>query len=310
MGATREHDKLPRGKFVIMKNVEAASKALAQRNAGSTSRFGRVFTKSQLHTEFLSGLIDEQQFTETDVDVLLKFMSRDKDMIEYDGQTIRFRAAGEPRGVTEEDAAMAAIKELTASLKHQANLLDISIDRLGQEAKYAVIRNNRITALAALKSKKLAEASLSKRYATLSQLEEVAAKIEEASDQVQVVKIMESSVVALRNLNTRIGGAERVNDVMDRLREQMNDTDEVAAILSEPTGAPIDERQIEEELEVLEKEETLKQLEMQRREKESEAEAEVEGAQKRLDNLPSLPVGTDDVRTPTSEIGIAHLSLD
>ncbi|KAM4055695.1 snf7 domain-containing protein [Hirsutella rhossiliensis] len=310
LGAVRGDDKLPKGRFVIVQNVEAASKALAQKTAESTSRFGRVFTKSQLRTELLANLVADQQLSDTDVDVLLKFLSRDKDMIEYDGQTIRFRETGEPRGITEEDAAIASIKELTASLKHQASLLDARINQLNQEAKDAVIRKNRITALAALKSKKLAESSLSKRYATLNQLEEVAAKIEQASDQVQLVNIMESSAGALRNLNAKVGGADRVDSVMDRLREQMNDTDEVTAILAESMGAPVDESEIDEELEALERQEALKHQEAQRREKEKEAEAEAAKAQKELDCLPSVPIDRVEVRTPTSETGIARLSLD
>lgn len=310
LGASRGEDNLPKGRFAIVENIEAASKALAQKTAATTSRFGRVFTKSQLRADLLSNLVGDQQFSDTDVEVLLKFLSRDKDLIEYDGNIVRFKGTGEPRGITEEDSAIASIKELTSSLKHQAGLLDARIDQLGQEAKDAVVRKNRITALAALKSKKLAESSLSRRYATLNQLEEVAAKIEQASDQVQLVRIMESSAGALRNLNAQVGGTDRVDGVMDHLREQMNDTDEVAAILAESVGAPVDEGEIDDELEELERQETLKREESQRREREKEDEAEAANAQKELDSLPSVPADRETARTPTSDTGIAHLSLD
>ncbi|KJZ79430.1 hypothetical protein HIM_00899 [Hirsutella minnesotensis 3608] len=309
-GGTRGEDKLPRGRYVIVENLEAAGKALCDKLADSSTRFSRVFTKRQFQSDVLSNLIGGQRFPEKDVDLLLKFLSRDKGLVDYDEHTIRVKGAGEPDGITEEDSTIASIKELTASLKHQTELLNVRIDELNQQAKDAVTRKNRVTALAALKSKKLAESSLSKRYATLNQLEEVAAKIEQASDQVQLVNIMESSAGVLTTLNSQIGGVDRVDAVMDRLREQMGDTDEVAAILAESMGAPIDETEIDDELEALEKEETMKEEEARQRQQEKDAAAEAERARKELDSLPSVPADLEQSRTPTSETGITNLTLE
>ncbi|KND91626.1 Uncharacterized protein TOPH_03728 [Tolypocladium ophioglossoides CBS 100239] len=310
MDAARGEDKLPTGRYVMMENVDAASKKLACQMADKSSRFDRIFTKSQFRAAFASDLTSNQQLSETDVDVLLTFLARDKHTIEYDGHTIRVRAAGEQRGITEEDATIASIKELTARLRRQSDLLNSRIDELNREVKSATLRKNRVTALATLKSKKLAESSLSQRFATLHQLEEVAAKIEQASDQVQLVKIMESSAGVLRNLNCQVGGATKVDSVMNRLREQVNDTDEVTAILAESTGATVDEGEIDEELEALEREERDKEVEAQRK---KEAEVEAAKAQEELDNLPSVPIEAaldrESAQTPTSETGIAHISL-
>ncbi|RCI09005.1 hypothetical protein L249_4943 [Ophiocordyceps polyrhachis-furcata BCC 54312] len=287
-------DVLPTGKYVLIENLEAATETLARTPtmAHDASWLSRVFTKAQFRSEFSSCLFDDQRLSDTDVDVLLQFLSRDKKMIEYDGQTIRFRAsADEVSGITEEDTAVASIKELTSSLKHQVALLTSRIDDLSAEAKKAVVGNNRITALAALKSKKVAESSLSKRYATLSQLEQVAASIEQASDQVQLVKVMESSASALESLNAKVGGVERVDSAVDRLREQMSETDEVAAILAESTGAVVDEAEIDDELEALEKQDALERQEVEeRRQKEREAEK----VRIEMEELPSVPVTDPD----------------
>ncbi|PNY23500.1 Uncharacterized protein TCAP_06564, partial [Tolypocladium capitatum] len=313
MDPARGEDKLPTGRYVMVENVDAASKGLARRMADKTSRLDRIFTKSQFRAAFASDPTSIRQLSETDVDVLLTFLARDKHTIEYDGHTIRVRAAGEQGGITEEDTAIASIKELTARLRRQTDLLNSRIDELTNEAKSAVVRKSRVTALAALKSKKLAESSLSQRFATLNQLEEVAARIEQASDQVQLVKILESSAGVLRNLNSQVGGAARVDSVMHRLREQVNDTDEVTAILAERLGAAVDEDEIDEELEALEREERDKEKEAQRSKAEAEAEAEAAKAKEELDSLPSVPVEAapdrESARTPTSETGIAHLSL-
>ncbi|RDA92198.1 hypothetical protein CP533_5599 [Ophiocordyceps camponoti-saundersi (nom. inval.)] len=292
--AVSGEDVLPTGKYVLVENLEAATEALAKTTtmAHDASWLSRVFTKAQFRSEFSSRLFDDQRLSDTDVDVLLKFLSRDKKMIEYDGQTIRFRAsADEASGITEEDAAVASIKELTSSLKHQIALLTSRIDDLSAEAKKAVVGNSRITALGALKSKKLAESSLSKRYATLSQLEQVASSIEQASDQVQLVKVMESSASALQSLNAKVGGVERVDSAVDRLREQMSGTDEVAAILAESTGAIVDEAEIDDELEALEKEDAQEKQEV---EDGKQKEREAETARAVMEELPSVPVTDPD----------------
>lgn len=315
---TKGEDKLPMGQYIVMENLETAGRELGERMAGNTSIFDRVFTKTQFQSEFATELVKGQRLSETDFDILLRFLSRDKGTIEYDGQTIRVKGTGDEGPITEHDATVASIKELTASLKHQVDLLNKRIDQLETEAKSAVARKNRITALASLKSKKVAESSLATRYATLNRLEEVAAKIEQAADHVALVKVMEASTGVLQGLNAAIGGADKVDGVMDRLRDQMADTDEVAAILAESAGAPVDEGEIDDELEAMiaqerTKEETEKREKEESRRKEEEAR-QTTAAQKKLDELPEVP-GESEMRrqkeqTPTSETGIANLSME
>ncbi|KAH7163611.1 Snf7-domain-containing protein [Dactylonectria estremocensis] len=320
MDPSRGDDKLPVGQFVVIKNLEATAKELGDQMADKSSRFDRIFTKSQFQKAFTTTVVKGQRLSETDLEVLLKFLSRDKGSIEYDGQTVRIKGAGDQGGIAEEDSAIASLKELTESLKHQTDLLNTRIDELAQAAKDAVTRKNRVTALAALKSKKTAEASLATRYATLSQLEEVAAKIEQAADNIQLVKVMEASGSALKSLNAQVGDADRVDAVMDRVREQMNAADEVGAILAEATGAVVDEGEIDDELEAMMAQEREKDAEVLRQKqaaekevrKEQEAKEEAE-LQKTLDRLPEvpdeLPVREKEA-TPTSQTGIAGLSIE
>ena len=318
MDPTRGEDKLPMGQYVVMENLEAAARELGDRMAGKTSIFDRVFTKLQFESEFATELVKGQRLSETDFDILLRFLCRDKEIIEYDGQTVRVKGTGDEGPLTEHDATVASMKELTASLKHQVDLLNNRIDQLETDAKSAVARKNRITALACLKSKKLAETSLATRYASLNKLEEVAAKIEQAADHIALVKVMEASTGVLQGLNAAVGGADKVDGVMDRLRDQMADTDEVAAIIAESAGAPVDEVEIDDELEAMMEQEKAKEETAQREKEESqrkEEEArEAAEAQKKLDELPQVP-GESEMRrekeqTPTSETGIANLSME
>lgn len=312
-------EKLPTGQFVVLEKLEAAGRELGDKLAGGASVFDRVFTKNQFRSEFAQHLVPDGRLPDRDLDVLLRFLSRDKGMIEYDGQTVRVNGPGDNAGgITDQDSTIASIKELTLSLRHQVDLLNHRIDELDANAKSAVARKNRVAALAALKSRKLAESSLATRYATLNQLEEVASRIEQAADQVALVKVMESSAGVLQGLNAQTGGVEKVDSVMERLRGEMDSTDELAAIMSESTGAAVDEGQLDDELEGMMAEEKAKEdearAERQRvREKEAEERLAAE-AQRKMAELPEVP-GEDELlrdkeQSPTTATGIARLTVD
>ena len=92
---SRGEDKLPQGRYVIMENVEKAGKEVAERMAGRTSKFERIFAKEQFRTEFAENLAADQRLSDEDVDVLLRFLARDKGLIEYDGRIVKVKATGD-----------------------------------------------------------------------------------------------------------------------------------------------------------------------------------------------------------------------
>lgn len=171
---------------------------------------------------------------------------------------------------------MASIKSLMATMATQVESLEKKIDELNLTAKTALQNKNRVSALSAVRSKKLAEHNLKQRFDTLMQLEEVYSKIEQATDQVEFVKVMESSAGALRGLHAQIGGAARVEDVVEELRDEMTKVDEVGNILNE-AGPQIDEMEIDEELE-----------ELENKEREAREEKEAEETRNKLAELDKL----------------------
>ena len=56
-------------------------------------------------------------------------------------------------------------------------------------------------------------------------------------DNVELVLKPEYSIKVLAEFNTRVGGVEGVDKVVDELREQIDDTGEVTRILNEGIGA-------------------------------------------------------------------------
>ncbi|KAK2070579.1 hypothetical protein P8C59_005064 [Phyllachora maydis] len=265
--------KLPNGQFVVVSAVEEAARDFVEKNKAD-SPFARTFSKPHFHRTFAARILDGKSLSEADMDVLLTFLSRDKNLLLYDGKTIKIKAPGaatDPARLTEDDASVGQLKELLAYLTHQTALLAARVDDLAAAARAAVARQNRLAALAALKAKKAAEATLAQRFASVGQLEAVAARLEQAADNVQMVAVMEASGRALASLNRQAGGAARVEDVVDRLREQMDAADEVASILAEGTAAgaaAVDEADVDEELAAMEREqeaERKKEVEEPRR---------------------------------------------
>jgi charged multivesicular body protein 7 len=167
------------------------------------------------------------------------------------------------------------MRDLISNLTEQTSRLEQKINELNANAKKALANKNRISALSAIKNKKIAEHNLNQRANTLHQLEEVFNKIEQSADQIEIVRVMQASTGVLRSLHAQMGGIETVEDVVENLREEMSKVDEVGNIINE-AGPVIDEGEIDDELEALE----TKEL----REKE---EAEAKATRQRLEQLES-----------------------
>jgi charged multivesicular body protein 7 len=223
------------------------------------------------------------------VEVLLRFLARDKGVLVYDSSTVKFLAQNETQGITQEDETIAALKTLIQDMESQIKVLEGRVEKLGETAKEAVARKNRLSALSALRSKKLAESTLGKRQATLAQLEEVFMKIEQAADQVELVRVMDASAKVLGSLNKQVGGVERVEGVVDRLREEMEKTDEVGMVVGEMGRENgVDEGEVDDELELMEREERERREAIERTEKEAKEKREAEETKRKLDALEAV----------------------
>ncbi len=116
-------DKLPHGQFVVLANVEEMAKAFSEKNIVE-SRLERTFSKAHFQKTFAGQLVEGKQASETDVEVLLRYLSRDKEVVLYDGNTVKILAPGESqRTISEEDASIAQLRELIEYLNHQASIL-------------------------------------------------------------------------------------------------------------------------------------------------------------------------------------------
>ena len=270
------------GELVVLENLErVAGEVMARRQGEGQGLTDRVVSREVFAKELAGGIGGGGRegaagMSGQDVEVLLKFLEREKQAICYDERVVKFKPpfATRPEPITHQDFTIASLKALLSTLTSQCDALSRRIASLAAAASAALHSSNRISALSALRSKKLAEKTLKQRADTLAQLEEVYVKIEQAADQVEIVRVMEASAGVLRGMNKEVRGVERVEDVIEELREEMSKVDEVGQIINEPMGAreQVDEGEIDDELEAMEREEREKEAQKVREREEREAE--------------------------------------
>ncbi|GAB7346747.1 hypothetical protein MBLNU459_g1855t1 [Dothideomycetes sp. NU459] len=273
-------DRLAVGNFVVLANVEAAADAIIkQASQDSLSLTSRIYSRELFESSFahiLNPSSPSDALSSTDFSILLAYMSRDKAYLSHSSTTVKFRAPGEPQPspITQQDADIASLRTLMTTLNAQVDSLTARVSALDRAVRHAIAAKQSPQAKSALRSKKLAEATLQARVATLAQLDDVYASIETAADQVAVVRVMEASGSVLRSLHRQVGGVEGVEGVVDRLREEMENVDEVGRVINEPNAGKIDEDEVEEELELLQRAEREKREEAERAEREKREEVE------------------------------------
>ncbi len=254
----------------------------------ATSNASRVFSKDLFISTF-SPAVGVDALSTRDTAVLLTHLVRDRAAIAYDetSGTIKFKTTSQtaPAAIEQEDITIASLRTLITGLEPQIEQLTQRISELDAKAREAVAKKQLVTAKTALRQKKLAETKLQQRTTTLMQTEEVYAKIEQAADQVEMVRVMEASSQTLRALNQKTGGVERVQDVMEGLRDEMTSVDEIQQAINEGSAGAVDEGEVEDELEAIEKAERERLEAVERRAKEVKEAEEAERTRWRLAEL-------------------------
>lgn len=183
--------------------------------------------------------------------------------------------------ITNEDSNIASLKALIHDLNHQTTRISKEIESLFVRAREALANQNRSTALRLIKYKKLQESLLMQRGQTLLQLEGVLGQIQQAANHVEVVHVLKSSTSVLRGLSREIGGPDKVQDILDNLRDQMAETEQINEAFADngAATATVDEAEIDSELDALEAENRT-----------SEVEQAASELQKQLESLPDLTI--------------------
>ncbi|KAJ4379619.1 hypothetical protein N0V86_004800 [Didymella sp. IMI 355093] len=318
LGKAGPPDKLAVKNYVVLKNVEVAGDEILKAMKEHTSTADRVLSRRNFLERFSHTLNPAAPLTNNDLNIILVYLRRDKQAISYDAQTIKFKPEHEaqPLPITEEDAAIAGLRDTLANINAQIPPLMEKITSADAAAREAVASKQMVRAKAALRSKKLAETALAQRSDVALQLEGVYTQLQQAADQVEIVEAMRAGAAALKGLNEKVGGAEGVQGVVDAVNEQMATTEEITNIINE-TDTAIDEVDIEDEFEALERAEKEKK-EQEEAAKTAAKLAQLEEAERKQrdqqakDAAAARKQSTDEVveeRVEQASQGIAKMSF-
>ncbi|CAM9010651.1 unnamed protein product [Wickerhamomyces anomalus] len=227
--------------------VKELENKTALENLSTHSR--NVFTKFEL-LSYLNALNIHLygkivNLSDLDYDIFLTYLERDVHKVKVKGDIVKFGSDE----VTEEDESIAEIKSTLKSLNSKTEELQQKLDNVSLRLKESLRnKNNKDLSLNLLRSKKLAEKSLSTQLSLTNQLESVMYKIDESSSNVQLLKALENGTVILKSLNSQIGGVERVEKIMDDLEEETYQNDKIAAEFNR-LDTQVDDSEIEAEFE-------------------------------------------------------------
>ncbi|KAL8699137.1 MAG: hypothetical protein Q9224_001546 [Gallowayella concinna] len=240
--------------LVLIPNVEEVAGKVLNHFERFSSQVDRTFTTAMFNREVASVLGIGTELAEKDMGIIIKFLVRDRQVAASDGYVVKFLRPDEVFSpISKEDRAIASLKSLIEDTSKQVRALETQIAAAREKIQKEVESKNRPSALAALRAKKSAEVVLSQRMDTLFQLEQIFTKIEQASDQITLVRVMKNSAEVLRVLNAKVGSVHDVENALDCLKEEMGNVEDISTLISEAgqkTGVA-DENEIEEEFDAL-----------------------------------------------------------
>ncbi|KAI9725218.1 MAG: hypothetical protein M1828_003399 [Chrysothrix sp. TS-e1954] len=298
--------KLACGQYVRIAALETASSAiLKQLSLSPQTPTSLTFSQATFASTF-SSLLSTHDISQTDQTLLLTHLTRDRRRASMaidpptGSTTIRFlpsSASSEtaPPPITQQDTTIASLSTLAHSLSSQTTALTARISDCQAKAHSAISTSNRTAALSALRARKAAEATLDQRQQRFEQITSILTSIDDAAGQVEMVAAMEAGTQVLKGLNRKVGGAERVEGVMDAMAEQMGEVEDVGGVIADG-GGKVDEGEVDEEFEALEREEVQKRKKAQEEEEEERKESEKTHA-----DFPPVPTGQPGEKQPNEE---------
>lgn len=259
--------------YVLVPNLETCARSiLTQFQAQHSGVVSELWT----YDSFLASFPNPHTKTtlsQTDADVLLTYLSRDLPSLTLSPvhRIIKFGnpiSNSTPEPITQTDITIATLKSTISQTHTSLDNLNAHSESLSKRIKaYLAKKDNKLLALATLKTKKLVDANISQRAANLNNLEALLFQIEQAADNISLISLLDSGATALKQLSTQTGGVEKVEEVLERVREAGEDADEISRVVAsglegvgvEGGGGEVNEVEVERELEDMVREQEEKE---------------------------------------------------
>ncbi|EAU88757.2 hypothetical protein CC1G_01130 [Coprinopsis cinerea okayama7 len=274
------------GEYVLVPLVEKAGNAIIQmQEEAGAGPADALYSWSGFSKTFASAIEggSQDQLHKDDVKVLLKFLERDRGVLVYDKNVIKFvdpSGPSEERTITAVDRGVLELKNAVESVRTQIDALQRKMDRCTRDASAALRQDRKAIALNHIRLRKQLQELLTKRLSSLSTLESTLLTVEASMGDIEIMNSYEASTATLKSILTHPSlQRENIDKTLEALAEANADAREVNEAVQiggdVAVGAATDD-DVEEEYEALLREmETIeideKFLESRRRLQESEA---------------------------------------
>lgn len=206
-----------------------------------------------------------------DLQVLIKYMTRDKGIAVSDGKVIKLEhmMGDQLSPITEEERGIVNVKDTYSRLESQVEEIERRIKERQTKVETCLREKKREQAMSYLRSRKMLDELLEKRTKSLETLHGVLIKIEQAASDVEIVKAYELSTSSLKILlsDARLQ-PDRIDQSMEQMQETLASADEVRRAIEVGNGGiraaageeEIDDAELEAEMNKLQVEVKEEQL--------------------------------------------------
>lgn len=249
-------------RYVVVSELSKLSDKLILRIKDHLAVNSSSYTHSVFTRTMFCQLLAQQEagLSQVDCDCIIKYLSRDRQLLTTDNDTIKLCLNKPLSPISEQDKAVANLRSTIDDISKRVDGLSLRIKQCTERAQTALQDKNRVLAKYAIQSRKMAQETQATSLDMLTNLEHVLTQIDSSSGHLETVNALKSGVDILGSLNKAVGGAEKVGDLMDQLRDQTEETDAIGSEISNLTNTVIDEDDIDQELEQLAQQETQSQL--------------------------------------------------
>jgi len=172
-------------------------------------------------------------------------------------------SSGSSGAGSDPQSTIVRLREAVSTQEKREEHIQRKMEAMVVEAKAKMAKKDKKGAMFALKRKKLYESELDKIQNVKMTLETQVMNLESAAQNANTFKAMESGKTAMKKVRVDVG-IERVDDMMDDIREEMEMASEISNAIAQPVDPLlIDDDELLAELEELEaadvEEELLKQ---------------------------------------------------
>lgn len=250
--------------YVLVSNVRQLARAVeaARRGSGEASSprdgvsSGTYSDAITTRTLFRAWIVRELgiHLSEDDTTLLITTLAREDGVLRHRDSVLKFisesdrldsvdvdaDAESPEQGITDSDLAVASLKSTMAQLQSHVATLERTIEDAQASLKVQVraasasssSASSKVSALATLRRLKRTEERLRETLQRHAECSTLLDRIDDGMNQVRVVHGMERASAALATVLRQIGGVERVESIVDKVREQSDQVEEIRQVMA------------------------------------------------------------------------------